>query len=254
MRGRKRLAVCVRFTEMPQDVRGQRAGWIDAARALDDLHAGKSLRIPLDLGHHGQRHVLDHHVIVQLLGHRDRIRRTPVDVLRDALDAGLDFAGAAAPLVGPEAAQFRQAAVQFGPLVAQARLLAGHSLGIAAPAPGQTPAGSLPEPPGVGRLLEIAVMHREGLNLLVAGQHGAVAGEDSAADARNVLLLANRPGGLRAKGRALAHLDLHRPTEHHGQTQDEHGQADPQPARRGFDDRRAVHFAAMEVVPVDGHG
>ena len=135
------------------------------------------------------------------------------DVILQFLDPGLDLACPGIPLVGRQAAQFGHPVAQVDPFPAELPLLVGHlprvfPLGLAQACPGR-----LPQPAGIGRLLQIAIMDRHGQNVPIAGQHGAVAGENAAARAGQADRPPQRPRGRLAEGGPLAHFKLHRAAE-----------------------------------------
>ncbi len=56
---------------MPQQVRCQRSGRVNAAAALENLHARIAIRIGLHFGGDGQRDVVEKRMKVEFLGHGD---------------------------------------------------------------------------------------------------------------------------------------------------------------------------------------
>ncbi len=258
----------VQRAEMPEDVCGQRTAAVGASGAVDDLHARVTLRTALDLGHDRQGEALGHDVVVELLGHGDRGRgrvvqrclqrfdqqatdpgpgrlggerrvgvgrfggAAAVDAPGDPLHPGLDAGCAAVPLFTRQTAQLGQPGGKLGTFGQHAVPFGRQPLRVAALGRSEPRAGDAAEPGGIGRLLQIAVVDRQGEDLLVAGQDGPVAGEDAAPHAGQAPFSLQGPGRFGAKGRPLGDLELHRPAEDDQQQQQESAQADPQaPAR-----------------------
>ena len=86
----------------------------------------------------------------------------------------------------------------------------------------------------------------------IAGQHGAVAGEDAAARAGQADRPSQRPRGRLAEGGPLAHLKLHRPAEDDCQQCCQPDQRKPQSAPR-IDHAADRHCIAVELAPIEGH-
>ena len=255
--------------EMTKHVRGQRPAWIAALPPGDQLDGGVGRRVALDLGHHLDRNVADHHVVLVFLGHLDRLESTrlrrrlnhrqqpafrpgekrarlaprglrrikgfapaAIDGVANVFHPGGDFAGVRTPLGGGDSGQANDPLGHRPPLGQNLGFRRRQPLRI----PPRGPIEPLPrhpaKPSGVGRLFDPAIVNGQGARLLVNGQHGPVGRENPAADARHELFTHQRRRRLLAKRCPLADLQLDNPAKDDQKQREECGESQPHAAPR----------------------
>ena len=274
------------FVECAKHVRRQIARRIAAAGEVDDPRAGVALGVLLDLGDGRGGKVFRDDVPGQLFGHGDRVghgvagrledlpenspkaigprrivarrgrmgrfKLPPTGVGRDPLDAVLDPPQAALPLGKLHSAQGCQAAMRFLPIVPQFLDFLGQFGRIATIVFRQPLAGELLQPCPARRFFQPAVFDRQGRHFPVAGQHGAVAGQDFAPRRRERRFAAIGAQAVLAERRALAPFQLCRaaPGEHQEQAEDAYAAAE---AAAGIDHPRRRSIRKAQLLPVGRH-
>ena len=139
----------------------------------------------------------------------------------------------------------RPIAAQIAPTLAGSASPRGHAAGLSARAWKGSPSG-LPQPAGRQAVLKPAVLHGDGRDLPIAGQHGPVGGEDAAARGRQDRRPPQRLRGRLAKGGPSRQVELYGADEEIAGAGPPYGLHKPQPplridyGRRRF--WRAVQF------------
>ena len=118
---------------------------------------------------------------------------------------------------------------------------------------GEARAGLPAEPARIGGLFELPIADCQRRPLFIDGQHRAVAGQDSAADARQAVTADDRLRGREAKGVSLRPLELCRAGEHHGCAEHKQPRPPAQAAAR-IDQRLGDRGFAGQLQPIGESG